>query len=129
MIKLCFPFDKFPMMNSFKSFTQLQQWFSWFPSYFPFLWNKRKEKIVVLHMITLYLRPPRYSWNIVESDVKHHQTNKLYLSFLWWIILEIIHNVTNYKRNAIKLVSKSLKGVMTGVMTSSLDFWFKYNSL
>jgi hypothetical protein len=22
-----------------------------------------------------YNRPPRYSWNIVESGVKHHQTN------------------------------------------------------
>ena len=76
-------------------------------------------------MITLYLRLPRYSWNIVESDVKHHQTNKLYLSFLWWIILEIIHNVTNYKRNAVKLVSKLLKGWLHGsddvIMTFGLN--------
>jgi hypothetical protein len=25
---------------------------------------------------------PQYSWNIVESGVKHHQTNKIYLSVL-----------------------------------------------
>ena len=23
--------------------------------------------------------PPRYNWNIVESGIKHHQTNKLYV--------------------------------------------------
>jgi len=39
---------------------------------------------------------PRYNWNIVESGIKHHQTNKL---FIWkTIIFTCCHCCsTNYR--------------------------------
>jgi len=32
----------------------------------------------------LYFTPPWYNWNIVESGIKHHQTNKQETSYILW---------------------------------------------
>jgi hypothetical protein len=43
--------------------------------YYPKL-LKKSGSVKWLNICFTILQPPRYNWNIVESGVKHHQTNK-----------------------------------------------------
>ena len=72
----CFKFDTEEWFILFWELTE-----SWLRSFSGWFTNSPTVKLWL----------PRYNWNIVESSVKHHQTNKqtYYFGWLycWWVLI------------------------------------------
>jgi len=53
-------------------------------------------KFVSGFLRVLWFPPPRYNWNIVESGVKHHQTNKPYFQYHYrYMDLKFFRDLSN----------------------------------
>jgi hypothetical protein len=87
-------------------------------------WRKQEypEKTTNLSQVTdklyhIMLYTPRYDWNIVESGVKHHQTNKLILH-----LLTIVSNIRFFS-NGFNEFFVNLRHVISHLHQEILNFW------